>query len=71
MLKNNHHYEPEGVTKPQDPTAIESSDHLSFYGLPMGSQGFAPLVLLIPHIQSQHRHKSVSFVQILNLLNKL
>ena len=37
MLKNNHHYEPEGVTKPQDPTAIESSDHLSFSGLPMGA----------------------------------
>jgi hypothetical protein len=52
MLKNNHTYESEGVTKPQDPTAVESSDHLTFNGLPINTQGFAPLMLLIPHIQS-------------------
>jgi hypothetical protein len=71
MLKNNHTYESEGVTKPQDPTAVESNDHLTFNGLPINTQGFAPLMLLIPSITSQHRHRSVSFIQILNLLNKL
>lgn len=71
LLTNNHIYESEGVTKLTDPQAIEAGDHLTFDGLPIDTQGFAPMVLLVPHMRSQPGWKAVSFIQILNLLNKL
>ena len=39
-------------------------NQLNFMGLPTGSDKFAPLVILVPHLQAQIANKTISFVQI-------
>lgn len=40
-------------------------------GLPVDTQYFTPLMLLVPHLRSQWRNKSVSFAQVSNLIRQL
>ncbi len=43
----------------------------SFNGLPIESESMAPLVVLVPDMQSQPFHRSVSFLQLIFLIAKL
>ena len=39
--------------------------------MPTSSGKFAPMMLLVPHLRAQGYNKSVSFLQIVNILNKI
>ena len=43
----------------------------AFQGIPTSSGQFAPMMLLVPHLRAQGFNKSVSFIQIVNILNKI
>jgi len=43
----------------------------AFQGIPTNSGQFAPMMLLVPHLRAQGFNKSVSFIQIVNILNKI
>ena len=71
MLAHTLQYDSEGVSLPPNPLVLNPDECLNFNGLAMNSDQYAPLMLLVPHLRSQQGMKSVSFVQILNLANKL
>ena len=52
ILSHTLHFDSEGISEQPNPLVLNPDECLNFNGLPMNSDNFAPVMLLVPHLRS-------------------